>query len=322
MTMSLTAKPVRQWPLAALGAACLVATAAFLFADLRGNISFVLELRATQLLVFVQIAVSVAVSTVLFQTVTANRILTPAIMGMDALYLLCQAMMIILLGTLGMAGIDARLKFGLELAAMLALALVIFLPLLRRTVDIGLLLLTGVVLGLLFHSLTSLFLRLADPNDFAVYQGASFADFSDVPTELLWIGCTAALAGAIIAWRSRHVLDVLSLGPENSIALGVDWRRMVTVMLVLVAVLTATSTALVGPLNFLGLLAVALAERFTNTRRHAVLLPVAALMALTILVGGQVVLKHGFGNATFLSVFVEFFGGIVFLMLLFRSRLR
>ena len=85
---------------------------------------------------------------------------------------------------------------------------------------------------------------------------------------------------------------------------------------------TATSTALVGPLNFLGLLAVALAERVANTRRHAVLLPAAILMALTILVGGQVVLKHGFGNATFLSVVVEFFGGIVFLLLLFRSRLR
>ena len=322
MTTASVSATARSLPLAALGAACLIAVAAFLFADLRGNIGFVLELRATQLLVFAQVAVSVGVATVLFQTVTANRILTPAIMGMDVLYLLCQALMIVVLGALGLAGMDARLKFGLELAAMLGLALFIFLPLLRRTVDMGLLLLTGVVLGLLFHSLTSLFLRLADPNDFAVYQGASFADFSDVPKDLLWIGCIAAVAGAIIAWRSRHVLDVLSLGPESAIALGVDWRRMVTALLVLVAVLTATSTALVGPLNFLGLLAVALAERVANTRRHAVLLPAAILMALTILVGGQVVLKHGFGNATFLSVVVEFFGGIVFLLLLFRSRLR
>ncbi|MCU1554348.1 MAG: transport system permease protein, partial [Arthrobacter sp.] len=71
-----------------LAAAALAAAAIFLFIDLKGNVGYVLSRRSVKLGTMVVVATAVGVSTLLFQTVTSNRILTPSIMGFDSLYLL------------------------------------------------------------------------------------------------------------------------------------------------------------------------------------------------------------------------------------------
>lgn len=311
-----------RFALPALGGVALVAALAFLALNLRGDLAFALELRGVRLLALVQVGVAVGVSTVVFQTVTGNRILTPSIMGLDALYVFGQTALVFALGGLGFAGLDPRLKFAGETGVMMLLALALFLPMLRTRMDMTLMLLAGVVLGVLFRSLSSLMARLIDPNDFAVAQGASFASFNTLRVDLLAVGAVLTLAAAVIVWRARHVLDVLALGADAATGLGLDRRRMVMQLLMLVAALVAVSTALVGPIVFLGLLVVALAERLVGTRRHAVLLPAAALTAIVVLVGGQAVLQHGLGGASNLGVVVEFVGGLVFLALLVTERRR
>lgn len=304
----------------AIWATTAAVVGAFLFAGLRGNVPFVLGLRLSQLAGLAQVAVAVAVSTVIFQTITANRILSPSIMGLDALYLFCQTILVFVLGGVGYALLPSAWKFLGEVMLMMALSLALFLPMLRRRSDMMLMILTGVVLGLLFRSLSALVARLIDPNEFAVLQGASFARFQSLDPELATIGAVVTLAGALIAWRMRHVLDVLALGRDTAIGLGLDWNRQVTGLLLLVACLVATSTALVGPLAFLGLLVVALAERICGTRKHAILLPAASAVSVIVLVGAQALGRWGVGGGTVISVIVEFAGGLVFLALLFSRR--
>lgn len=310
------------WVCGGLGLLALAAGAAFLGLNIRGNVWFALELRATRLAALAVVGVAVAVSTVVFQTVTGNRILTPTIMGLDALYALIQALLVLTFGALGYAGLDPRLKFVGETAMLSALALALFLPMLRARLDMTLMLLAGVVTGLLLRSLQALVERVLDPNDFAVASAAGFASFNLVHPELLAVGGLVTAAGCALAWRARHALDVAALGADPAISLGVDWRRMVAGLLMLVAVLVAVSTALVGPVVFLGLLVVALAERLVGTRRHSALLPAAALLAVVVLVGGQALLQHGLGGASALAVVVEFVGGLVFLTLLIAESRR
>ncbi|GLK80329.1 iron chelate uptake ABC transporter family permease subunit [Methylopila turkensis] len=308
--------------LAALAALALLATAAFLALNLRGDIGFALELRGARLLALVCVGVSIATSTIVFQTVTGNRILTPSVMGLDALYGFVQIGLVFALGGLGFATLDPRMKFAGETALMTAMALALFLPMLRARLDMTLMLLSGVVLGVLLRSLSSLLARVIDPNDFAIASGASFASFNAVRGDLLAVASLMTIAACVVVWRARHVLDVLALGQDASTALGVDWRRTVAGLLALVAALVAVSTALVGPMVFVGLLVVALAERVVNTRRHAVLLPAAALTAIVVLVGGQATLQHGLGGASALAIVVEFAGGLLFLALLFAESRR
>lgn len=299
-----------------LAAIALAAAVAFMTLGLRGNIAFVLELRGIKLLALIQVAVSIAISTVLFQTVTANRILTPSIMGLDALYLFGQTALVFFLGILGYSALSAGIKFGVEVLLMIALATLLLWPLLRTRVDMNLMLLMGVTLGLLFRSLSALLSRLLDPNAFAVVQTASFANFNTLRADLTILGTIVALGAAILCWRARHLLDIIGLGRETAIGLGVHWTRAAAGLLLLVALLVAVSTALVGPVAFFGLLVAALAERLMRTQRHALLLPAAALVAIIVLVGGQTLFQHALGGASTLGVVIEFGGGLLFLMLL------
>jgi iron complex transport system permease protein len=305
-----------------LGGAALLCCLAYLTVGLRGNIAFVLELRGLRLGAMLVVSVAVAISTVVFQTVSANRILTPSIMGLDALYILCQTALVFILSGLGFAGLDPLLAFVGNAVVMVAMALLLFLPMLSRSADLTLLLLTGVVLGVLFRSLTSMLARMIDPNEFAVLQGAVFASFGSVRLDTLTITAGVTALGAIVAWRMRYTLDVIALGGDAATGLGIDWRKTLTGLLILVAVLVAASTALVGPLAFLGLLVSAIAVRVADSERHALLLPVACGVSIIVLVGSQTLLQHVFGGAGTLSLIVEFAGGLVFLAMLFSGARR
>lgn len=294
------------------------ALVAFMTLDVRGDIWFAMELRFVRLLALVQVGIAIAVSTVIFQTLTANRILTPSIMGMDALYIFLQTVLVFVLGAIGLASLPATGKFALETAAMVVLSLILFLPILQRRSDLSLLLLIGVVLSVLFRSGNALLVRIMDPNDFAVAQGLSVANFNSIDPVLLVPALITTLVVSAYVFTHRHVLDIIELGPDQALTLGVDWRREAAILLALIGLLVALSTALVGPVAFLGLLVVAAADALSGTRRHGPFLVLSALLAIVILVGGQTVLQHGFGNAVPLGVIIEFFGGIAFLVLLFK----
>lgn len=306
--------------LAIIWAVVAIVAAAFLFVGLRGNMVFVLELRVTQLAGLVLVACAVSVSTVIFQTVTGNRILSPSIMGLDALFLLCQTALVFALGGFGYSKLPPGLKFAGEIALMTGLSLLLFLPMLRRRTDMALVILGGFVLGFLFRSLSGLLLRLIDPNDFAVLQYASYASFQSFEPHLLLIGAVGLALGVTTAWRVRHELDVIALGRETAIGLGLDWNRWMAGLLMLVVCLVAIATALVGPLAFLGLLVVALTERVLGTRSHAMLLPASMGVAIIVLVGAQALGRVGLNGAVVVSVVVEFVGGLVFLALLLLRR--
>jgi len=305
-----------------VAAAALMSCVAYMSIGLRGDMAFVLELRGLRLGAMLVVGVAVAVSTVVFQTISANRILTPSIMGLDALYILCQTALVFMLTGLGYSGIDPMIAFAGNAAIMIAMALLLFLPMLRQRADLTMLLLVGVVLGVLFRSLTSMLARMIDPNEFAVLQGAVFASFASVQPDTLLVAGIITISGAGIAWRMRNVLDVVSLGADAATGLGVEWGKTVTALLILVSILVAASTALVGPLAFLGLLVSAIAVRVANSERHSVLLPTACGVSIIVLVGGQTTLQHLVGGVGTLSLIVEFAGGLVFLAMLFAGARR
>ena len=311
----------RRLALLALG--LVVVCALFLTLGARGGWGFVLSFRGKKLAALLVVGCAIAVATVLFQTVSGNRILTPSIMGFDALFVLLQTSLVFTLGGLGLSTLSAEARFGIELALLMVAALALFGTLLGgRRQDIHRMVLTGIIFGVLFRSLASFMQRMIDPNEFAVVQGSSFARFNTVETDLLALSAGLSVAALAAAWRLRHRLDVIALGRDHAISLGVDHRRSVLLILCVVAVLVSVSTALVGPVTFFGLLVTALAHLVMRSHRHAVLLPASALIAAIVLVGGQTVVERVLDLTTTLSVVVEFAGGLVFLLLVLRGPAR
>ena len=111
----------------------------------------------------------------------------------------------------------------------------------------------------------------------------------------------------------------LLLGRPLAASLGVDVDRQTRLVLVLAAVLVSVSTAMVGPITFLGLLVAHLGYRLAGTYHHGVTLPASALCAVLTLVGGQTVLQHVLKWSTVLSVIVELLGGLLLITLLVRE---
>ncbi|MEV4101207.1 iron chelate uptake ABC transporter family permease subunit [Nonomuraea sp. NPDC049649] len=316
------AAPARR-RLALLALLAVVAAAGFCLIGLAGNWEYALIIRSRKLATMVVVGVAVACSSVLFQTVTGNRILTPGIMGFDQLFVLIQTMIVFLFGALALSSADPRLLFAGQVAVMVVFAGLLYRWLFGRDGrDLFVLVLAGVVCGTLFGSLSSLAARLINPNDFVVLQDSLFASFNQVDPALL--GLSAVLVAAMAVWTVRlaYRLDVVALSREHAINLGVHHASVVNQALVVVAVLVSVSTALVGPLTFLGVLVANLARQLTGTFRHLTLLPAAAFVSVIVLVGGQLVLERVFGMNTALSVIINFVGGAYFIALLIRESRR
>lgn len=286
----------------------------------RGNWDFILSFRGIKLAALVIVAIAIATATIVFQTLTSNRILTPSIMGFDALYILLQTTLVFTLGSFGYVTLQPEMKFALELLLLSSAALLLFGTLLGRGIqDLFRMLLVGVVFGVLCRSLTSLLQRLIDPNEFSFLQGSLFASFNRVDTKLLMIAAPLVLGSCVLVWRKRYVLDVMALGRDQAINLGINYRRELLIGLTLVTALVATSTALVGPVTFFGLLVSAISYELVKTHNHGPVLIIAGLISITVLVGGQAVFERVLGMSATLSIVIEFLGGLVFLFLILRK---
>ena len=186
--------------------------------------------------------------------------------------------------------------------------------------DLARMILIGVIFGVLFRSLSSLLQRMIDPEEFAVAQAYTFASFNTVNQKLLGIGAAVIAASVFFVWRERHRLDVYLLGRNQAINLGINYTRNTLWLLLWIAALVATATAVVGPVSFFGLLVAALANYFSPSVKHSVRLPMTFCVGGILLVGGQTIFEHFLGMQAVLSVVVEFAGGLVFLYLVLKKK--
>lgn len=304
-----------------LSTVLLMSIVLFMTIKANGQWDFILPFRSGKLLALLLVAYAVAVSTILFQTLTNNRILTPYIMGFDTLYLLIQSSLVFLLGGIAYASLSLGWKFIIEVGLMVVLSMLLFSALFKKaTEDLYRMILTGVILGVLFRSLTSFIQRLIDPEEFSVIQSVNFAQFNIIKTDLLPYGLAVVFLVSIVIWRYRHELDIIALGRAHAINLGIDYRKSVVILLFLIAILVAISTALVGPVTFFGLLVSGITYEYMKSYRHALLIPTSFLIAAIALVLGQVVFEHVIGMKGVLSVVIEFLGGIMFIWFLIKRR--
>jgi len=285
-----------------------------------GNWDFIIPFRGRKIVSMVAVGFAIAASTILFQTITDNRILTPSIMGFDALYMLIQTVIVFSVGTVQLVQINARMLFLFEVLAMSAFAGALYWMLfIQSDRSLHLVVFVGIIFGVLFRSLTSLLQRMIDPTEFAVLQDIGFASFNTVNRELLALASAVIFVVLLVIWRMNRVLDALLLGRELSVNIGVEYRRDVMIVLTMVTILVSVSTALVGPITFFGLLVAHLAYQTIGSSYHRYTIPAAALYSVILLVGGQMILERVFNFNSSLSIMIDFAGGLLFIMLLLRE---
>ena len=306
-----------------LAAVVVVLAGVYLLTDVPGSLGYALKIRSRTLAAMAVVAVAVAVSTVVFHTITQNRILTPSIMGFDAFYMLISTVIVFVSGATALLRADEVTLWLVQVLVMVAFSVLLFTWLFGgRRRSIHLMLLVGIVLGTFFRAFTEWMQRMLDPLDFQVLTDTMFASLTRPDRTLLVL--TALLVGAACAVLVPllRTLDVLSLGEPAAIGLGVHHRRVVMVVFGAVSVMVAASTALVGPILFFGLIVANLAYTYAGSFRHAWTVPTAALLGMLCLLGGQLILDRVFGFGASLSIIIELVGGLFFLYLVLRKGAR
>ncbi|WP_410770508.1 iron chelate uptake ABC transporter family permease subunit [Fontibacillus sp. BL9] len=307
----------KLWTLA--GIAVLLAVV-FMTIDAGGHWDYILPRRGKKLIAILLTGTAIAFSTVVFQTITNNRILTPSIIGLDSLYMLLQTVIVFLIGGAALTMMSKNLRFVLAVGLMVVFAMLLYRMLFRREGrNIYHLLLIGLIFGTFFSSVTSFLQKLIDPNEFLVIQDKMFASFNNVNSDLLWLSLVGVLLVALYFARFTKYLDVLSLGRDHAVNLGISYEYVVKRMLIVVAILISISTALVGPITFLGLLVANVSYQFLNTYRHKTLILGASLVSFIALAGGQLLVEKVFTFSTSLSVIINFIGGVYFIYLLLKE---
>ncbi|MGN1400525.1 MAG: iron chelate uptake ABC transporter family permease subunit [Bacillus sp. (in: firmicutes)] len=303
-----------------LAGLAIISILLYAFYDIKGGFDYAFPRRMVRIGAMVVTGVAIAYATVVFQTITHNRILTPSVMGLDSMYEVVQTLIYFFAGSLSVWVVNKYLNFGASIAVMVLFALLLYRVLFKANkYPIYFLLLIGIILGALLGSLVTFLQVLIDPVEYMSLQTRLFASFTNVNAELLYVAMAILFLAFIYGYRLLHQLDVISLGRENAINLGVPYDRLVMDILVLSSVLIATSTALVGPITFFGLIVANLSYQYLATYKHSVLIAGASLISIVALVGGQFLAEHVFELRTTISVIINFIGGIYFIYLLVRE---
>ncbi|WP_224309656.1 enterochelin ABC transporter permease CeuC [Campylobacter coli] len=297
----------------------LIMALVFVFAGLKDFDEYALKNRFLQIAAIVIVAICIAVSTVIFQTLCNNKILTPAIIGLDSLYMLLQSALVFSLGSTNLSVYRNDINFLITLVCMVVFSLGLYKILFSSDKSIYLIMLLGLIFGTLFSTLSSFFEILIDPDEFMIIQGRMFASFDNVAFDVLALAYIVTLLSFIWIFRYMKFLDPLSLGKDLSINLGINYQKISKHLMIIIAILTSISTALVGPITFLGLLVVNITYELFKTAKHSILLLACILISILALLGGVFFVSRIFDYNTTISVIINFLGGIYFIYLVLKG---
>lgn len=298
----------------------LLIIAVFMFTYTGTKLDYVLPRRGFKVAAMLLISCCIAYSSIVFQTIASNRILTPSIMGFDSFFLLIQAVIVFAYGDQTFKVLSSEWNFALSVVLMLLFALgLYYLVFKKESKSIYLLLLIGLLLGTLFRSISSFITVILNPNEFQVLQGSMFASFDKINLSLLGFSAVILIASMIYGSSFFRQLDVLSLGRDHAISLGVNYNQVVRQNLLIIAVMVSVSTALVGPITFLGILVANLTYQLIRSNNHKTLIFACCLLTSITVIGGQYLVEHLFNMSTTISIIINFVGGIYFIYLLLKT---
>ena len=323
--MNTTAVRANRQKLAILAALVLLCAAGYMLVGVHFDnaklVQYAMKIRTPKLIVMLITAFAIGGASIVFQSVINNTIVTPCLLGMNSLYTLIHTAVVFAAGSGSILAANANCSFAVDLVLMGVVATVVYSFLFKKTKhNVLYVLLIGTVLSSFFSSIQSTLTRVMDPNEYDNLLATLVASFSNINSEIIVISLIVLAAIIFMLRKELALLDVITLGKDQAINLGVDYDRCVRRLLLGVTLCIAVATAMVGPISFLGLIIANLSRQLLKTYRHAQLILGSALFGMIVLVGGQLLVEHAYSYTIPVSVFITVGGGVYFLYLLLTNR--
>ena len=245
----------------------------------------ILENRLPQTLTAILCGASLSVCGLMLQTAFRNPLAGPDVFGISSGAGLGVALVMLLLGgtvstsIFTVSGFLALLTAAF-VGAIAVTALILFLSTLVR--NSVLLLIVGIMVGYVSSSAVSLLNFFASEEGVKSYMVWGMGNFGGVSMNHIPLFSILCLIGIIASFLLVKPLNILLLGPQYAESLGISTRQIRNILLVVVGLLTAITTAFCGPISFIGLAIPHIARLLFHTENHQILLPGTVLSGAVI----------------------------------------
>ncbi|QCQ90065.1 FecCD family ABC transporter permease [Rhodococcus sp. SGAir0479] len=268
---------------------------------------------------------ALAVAGLLMQTLFANPLADPYILGVSSGASLGVALVVLGSGT--GAGVFAAVagtgRLGIAAAAAVGALVVLLLVLAisRWVRSVVTLLIVGVMVGSVTSAVVSLLVAFSEPAQMQQFILWSLGSYSGASWSDLRVLVPVVLAGLVLAATLVRPLNAMLLGEDYASSMGVHLLRTRTVAITAAALLAGGVTAFCGPIAFLGIAVPHLARLALGTSDHRILLPGAVLMGAAVSLLCSVVAQlPGRDGVLPLNVVTALVGAPVVILVLLRSR--
>ncbi len=277
------------------------------------QVSVILNVRLPRILMGLIVGAGLSIAGTSYQAIFGNPLVSPDILGVSS-GAGFGASLAILLSFGAVLTQTVALSFGL-----LAVVLVLFVSRVRRSTELFMLVLSGVVIQALFDALISLIKYVADPQDklpaITVWLMGSLASSTYKDVMISWITIAPCL---IIMLGLRWKLNLLSLDEEEARSLGINVVTIRRIIIVVSTIITAVTVSLCGVIGWIGLIIPHIGRMLVGTD-HRALLPVSMLLGAIYLLLIDTVARTLTAAEIPLSILTAIIGAPFFVWMLRKS---
>ena len=279
-----------------------------------------LHLRLPRVLAAMLAGGALAVAGVAFQGLTRNPLAEPSILGVSS----GAAFGVVLAQVFGL-GLSALEALGVATfafaGALLAAVAVYSIARVPGGLSIQTLLLGGVIVGIFFTSAITVLISIVDFNRLGGVVHWLLGNLAPIPAGSLALFAALALLGFWLVLRHARELNLLALGEEAAVQLGVNAERLKRRVFLAAALLTGTVVAFTGPIGFVGLV-VPHALRGLLGQDNRLLVPTALVAGGIFLLAADTLARNVVAPAELSVGVITSFCGAPFFVYLLRTRYR
>jgi len=277
-----------------------------------------MEWRLPRILIGVMVGGGLALAGVVFQALLRNPLAEPYILGVSSGGSL-GAVIAIMLGISSIKGFPTLPIFAF-LGSLATVFLVYGIANVGGKSPTHILLLAGVIVNAFFSAVIMFIVSIVRESDTHRFLIWSMGNLSPVETKLTVSSMILILSGGFILLFYSQKFNLLSMGEETAVELGVEVERVKKVAFVLASLITGACVSVCGIIGFVGLI-VPHVVRMTIGADHRILMPASALIGAIFLVMADTIARTITSPAEIpVGVVTALCGAPFFIYLLRRKR--
>ena len=277
----------------------------------------ILNFRLPRSLTAMAAGSALALSGLQLQALFRNPLAGPSVLGINAGASLGAALIVLTGGGVGWLG-QLSVVGAASMGAAIAMILVLLMA--HQVRSSLALLIFGLMLGYVTTALVTILLHFSRREQTLAYLSWTFGSFNGITWQQMPILLTVVIVGLLISQLSCKPLNLLLLGEEQAMSLGLSVTVVRCYLIFSASLLAGSITAFCGPIAFLGVAVPHLGRSLFRTQDHRLLVPIVTLLgALLALVANSIAQVPGSQTVLPLNAVMALLGAPVLIWLMLKQ---